>query len=66
MISQAKVVMKAKNWVHGGEVEDDQVGQINLLQADVVHDILQPSHPLLPKNLPTLNLLLLLTLSHCL
>ena len=29
MVSQAKVVMKGKNWVHGGEVEDDQVGQIN-------------------------------------
>ena len=29
------MVMKGKNWVHGGKVEDDQVGQINSRPAEV-------------------------------
>ena len=30
MVSQAKMLMKGENWVHGAKVEDDQVGQIKL------------------------------------
>ena len=28
MVSQAKMLVKGKNWVHGAKDQDDQVGQI--------------------------------------
>ena len=36
MVSQAKMLVKGENWVHGAKDQDDQVGQIKQI---VINDI---------------------------
>ena len=62
MVSQAKMVMKGKNWVHGGKVEDDQVGQIKQqlqCQADAISSAYQnvaaARNQILPISYPSYN-----------